>query len=155
MTNTAPQDLPVCRDPHFSHGTVHIVELSPTKRFYHQFMGIPFVRHAERTGSVTALGDAYVVNVGERGKVMVPESIDYRWILDVQSEAEVERAHGLAERHKDDYGIMEVGELQQDGAVRFFYLQDLNTNWWQIQFDSDEPDPAKRHDAIFAKGDLV
>ena len=51
-----------------------------------------------------------------------------QWLL------EVDHAHALALRFKDTYGIRQVLPIQDMHGVYSFYFEDLDHNWWEIQY---------------------
>ena len=42
--------------------------------------------------------------------------------------------HALALRFKDTYGIRQVLPIQDMHGVYSFYFEDLDHNWWEIQY---------------------
>ena len=68
--------------------------------------------------------------------------------LSVATKADVDAAHDAALKHKDDYGIKRVLDIEESGGRRAFKLLDLNNTWWEISTVSQA-----YYDDIFAKGD--
>jgi hypothetical protein len=68
--------------------------------------------------------------------------------LSVASKADVDAAHAAALKHKDDYGIKRVLDVEEKGRDRAFKLLDLNNTWWEISTVSQA-----HFDEAFAKGD--
>lgn len=155
MTDTSqpPPSEPVIQATHLSHGTMQALDLSQSKRFYREFLGLPFVRHVQAAGSLLMGGDGYLVAVGNQAKTLIEQAPDNRWILAMAAPGDVDRARELAQNHKDDYAIMEIGEISQNGGVRSFCLRDQDTNWWEFRHDSTQMDTGRYHDAQFARSE--
>jgi hypothetical protein len=56
------------------------------------------------------------------------------WGVDVGSKEEVDKAHENALKHKDKYKIRQVLPVVMQHGVYSFYLEDLDHNWWEIQY---------------------
>jgi catechol 2,3-dioxygenase-like lactoylglutathione lyase family enzyme len=152
-TSQAPASEPVIRATHLSHGTMQTLDLGPSKRFYREFLGIPFVRHVKAAGSLLMGGDGYLVAVGGQAKTLIEQRPDNRWILAMAVPEDVDRARELAQEHKEDYAIKEIGEISQDGEVRSFCLRDQDSNWWEFRHDAGQADAGRYHDAKFEAND--
>jgi len=70
------------------------------------------------------------------------------WGVNVPSREQVTRAHAAALEHKETYGIRRVHPPRDFHGAYAFYLQDLDFNWWEIQY---EP---RTIDDFFARGDV-
>ncbi|WP_382327465.1 hypothetical protein ACFJGX_27100 [Hydrogenophaga sp. UC242_50] len=70
----------------------------------------------------------------EVGDQIHPCNVLNHWGLDVASRDEVDHAHALALRFKDTYGIRQVLPIQDMHGVYSFYFEDLDHNWWEIQY---------------------
>jgi catechol 2,3-dioxygenase-like lactoylglutathione lyase family enzyme len=131
-----------------SHGTLMCKNLTASRRFYEEFLGLEVVRHARPAMMLRLNTGMYVVCVciGER----VPnQHVLTHWGLNVGSREEVDRAHAEAHRLKDTYGIQKIQSVRERHGAYGFYMQDLDNNWWEIQH---EP---RAIDAFFARGDVV
>ena len=56
------------------------------------------------------------------------------WGLDVGSKEEVDKAHENALKHKEKYKIRQVLPVVMQHGVYSFYLEDLDHNWWEVQY---------------------
>ncbi len=139
----------------FSHGTLECRDLAASRRFYEEFLGLDCVRHAPiamllRKGGYWGL---VCLEVGDKVK---PVSVRNHWGLDMESEAEVDRARELAVEHKDDYGIQKIYKITAMHGTYGFYLQDLDGNWWEFQYAGDGQERGEgRYEAHFERGDVV
>lgn len=120
---------PLC----LSHGTLECFNLTASRRFYEEFLGLECARHAKPAMSIR-LGMRFHVVCVEVGDQIHPCNVLNHWGLDVASRAEVDRAHALALQFKDTYGIRQVLPIQDMHGVYSFYFEDLDHNWWEIQY---------------------
>ena len=133
---------------HLSHGTLMCRDLAKSRRFYEEFLGLEVVRHARPAMMLRLNSNLYVVCVciGER----VPnQHVLTHWGLNVASREEVDRAHAAAQRLKDEYGIRKINKVMDRHGAYGFYMQDLDCNWWEIQYE------ARRIDDFFDRGDVI
>jgi catechol 2,3-dioxygenase-like lactoylglutathione lyase family enzyme len=138
----------VVRPTLLSHGTLMCRDLARTRRFYEEFLGLEVVRHARPAMMLRLRTGMYVVCVciGER----VPnQHVLTHWGLNVASREEVDQAHAAAHRDKEEYGIQKVMAVRERHGAYGFYFQDLDNNWWEIQY---EP---RAIDDFFDRGDVA
>jgi catechol 2,3-dioxygenase-like lactoylglutathione lyase family enzyme len=131
-----------------SHGTLECYNLNETRRFYEEFLGLESVRHAPIAMAVR-LGLRFHIICLEVGETLHPVSLGNHWGVDVESKQKVDDAYQMALQHKDKYKIRDIQcPTQQHGAYSF-YMEDLDHNWWEIQYI-----PNFLHDDLFEFGDL-
>lgn len=138
---------PVVKPMLLSHGTLMCKDLGKSRRFYEEFLGLEVVRHARPAMMLRLKSGMYVVAVciGER----VPnQHVLTHWGLNVATREEVDRAHAEAHRLKEKYGIQKINKVLDRHGAYGFYFQDLDNNWWEIQY---EP---RAIDDFFNRGDL-
>jgi len=116
-----------------SHGTLECHDLAESRRFYEEFLGLECVRHAKPAMSFR-LGMRFHVVCVEVGDQIHPCNVLNHWGLDVASRQEVEHAHAMALQFKDKYKIRQVLDVQDMHGVYSFYFEDLDHNWWEIQY---------------------
>ena len=131
-----------------SHGTLEVFSLKASRRFYEEFLGLECVRHG-KPAMVIRLGMRFHVVCVEVGDQVHPCSVLNHWGVDVSSRAEVDQAHAKAIEHKETYGIRQVLPQQDMHGVYSFYLEDLDHNWWEIQYYEN----GFQHDDFFDFGD--
>ncbi|NPC55920.1 VOC family protein [Caenimonas soli] len=137
MKTADPID-PVVRPRVLSHGTLEVYDLSATRRFYEEFLGLEVARHSSGA-MVTRCGPSSHVVCIQSGDKLHPVTVMNHWGLDVESREAVDAAHAAALAHKDRYGIRNVRGTQFQHGVYSFYLEDLDHNWWEIQYyEGDE-----------------
>ncbi len=131
-----------------SHGTLEVFDLKSSRRFYEEFLGLECVRHG-KPAMVIRLGMRFHVVCVEVGNQVHPCSLLNHWGIDVASRAEVDEAHANALKYKEKYGIRQVLPQQDMHGVYSFYLEDLDHNWWEVQFYEN----GFQHDDFFDFGD--
>ncbi len=130
------------------HGTLECFELGASRRFYEEFLGIECVHHAITALSLR-LGMRFHIVCVEVGDQIHPCNVLNHWGLDVASAKEVDEAHANALKFKDKYKIRQVLDVQDMHGVYSFYLEDLDHNWWEIQYYAN----GFLHDDYFDFGD--
>jgi len=133
---------------HLSHGTLMCRDLARSRRFYEEFLGLEVVRHARPAMMLRLNSSMYVVCVciGEKAPA---QHVMTHWGLNVASREEVDRAHAAAHRLQDEYGIRKINKVMDRHGAYAFYLQDLDGNWWEIQYET------RKIDDFFGRGDVV
>jgi len=131
-----------------SHGTLEVFNLRASRRFYEQFLGLECVRHG-KPAMVIRLGMRFHIVCVEVGDQVHPCNVLNHWGVDVSSRAEVDEAHANAIKHQKEFGIRQVLPQQDMHGVYSFYLEDLDHNWWEIQYYEN----GFQHDDFFDFGD--
>lgn len=131
-----------------SHGTLECYDLNATRRFYEEFLGLETVRHAP-LGMAVRLGLKFHVICLEVGLALHPANLGNHWGLDVESKEAVDQAYVQALERQQEYGIRQVMRPTTQHGAYSFYMEDLDHNWWEIQFIPDF-----LHDDLFDFGDL-
>lgn len=123
----------VVRSEYLSHGTLECFSLAESRRFYEEFLGFECVRHGRRSMAIRCGMKFHVVclQVGSR---LRPCNVDNHWGIDVPSREEVDRIWKDTIATQETYKIRRVTEpVEQHGAYSF-YIEDLDHNWWEIQY---------------------
>ena len=131
-----------------SHGTLECVSLAESRKFYEEFLGLECVRHA-KPAMVIRLGMRFHVVCVEVGQHVHPTNVLNHWGVDVDSQQAVDRAHAAALANQDKYKIRQVLPVQDMHGVYSFYMEDLDHNWWEIQYYAN----GFQHDDFFDFGD--
>lgn len=130
------------------HGTLECVNLAASRRFYEEFLGLECVRHALPAMAVR-LGMRFHIVCVEVGDQVRPAHLLNHWGLDVDSKEAVDKAHTDAVANREKYGIRQVMPVQNMHGVYSFYLEDLDHNWWEIQYYEN----GFQHDDYYDFGD--
>jgi catechol 2,3-dioxygenase-like lactoylglutathione lyase family enzyme len=129
------------------HGTLECRNLKQSRRFYEEFLGLECVRHAVPAMAVR-YGNAFHIFCVEVGDDIHPTNLLNHWGLDVKTREEVDAAHEAAKLKQEDFGIRQVTDLVLQHGVYSFYIEDLDHNWWEIQYYD-----GFQHDDLFDFGD--
>ena len=83
----------------------------------------------------------------EVGAAVHPVNVLNHWGIDVTRRKRSTRGARRALKHKDKYKIRQVLPVDQHG-VYSFYMEDLDHNWWEIQYY-----PGFQNEDLFDFGD--
>lgn len=143
-----PERDAILRPYCLGHGTLECVDLARSRRFYEEFLGLECRRHAI-TALALRLGMRFHIVCVEVGDQVHPCNVLNHWGLDVASRAAVDDAHAKALQYREQYGIRQVLDVNTMHGVYSFYLEDLDHNWWEIQYYEN----GFQHDDYFDFGD--
>jgi catechol 2,3-dioxygenase-like lactoylglutathione lyase family enzyme len=130
-----------------SHGTLECFNLKDSRRFYEEFLGFECVRHA-LPAMVIRCGLKFHIVCVEVGDQVHPVNLLNHWGIDVETKELVDDAYEKALKYKDEYKIKQVLKPVSQHGVYSFYLEDLDHNWWEVQYV-----PGFQHDDMFDFGD--
>lgn len=142
-------DQSVVRGEYLSHGTMECYDLRKSRRFYEEFLGLECVRHV-RPAMALRCGLRFHIICLEVGQTLKPVSQKNHWGIDVGSAEEVERIQKAATEMKSHYELRTVTQCVKQHGVYSFYIEDLDHNWWEIQYYD-----GTQHDDLFDFGDQV
>jgi catechol 2,3-dioxygenase-like lactoylglutathione lyase family enzyme len=156
MTHALPDDVKVdlpdrnsvVKPYALGHGTLECMSLKESRKFYEEFLGLDCVRHAKPAMAVR-LGMRFHIVAVEVGDAVHPCAVLNHWGLDVESKEAVDTAHKAAIASQEKYKIRQVLPVQNMHGVYSFYLEDLDHNWWEIQYYEN----GFQHDDLFDYGD--
>ena len=115
------------------HGTMECNDFRKTRPFYENFLGLECVQHGRRSMAVR-LGMKFHVICLQVGDAVRPLGVNNHWGLDLASREEVDRAYKTAQESKEKYGILDITDPVDTHGVYSFYVQDLDSNWWEFQY---------------------
>jgi catechol 2,3-dioxygenase-like lactoylglutathione lyase family enzyme len=115
------------------HGTLSCRNIDETRRFYTEFLGLETVRHGPRSFAVR-LGMKFQAFAVEIGDEIEPVPFLHHWGLDVTSKEEVDRVYRETVDLKDKWKIRQVTAPTLQHGVYSFYLEDMDYNWWEVQY---------------------
>jgi catechol-2,3-dioxygenase len=119
-----------------THGTVQCDNLSETRRFYEDCLGLEVVQLWPNSIYVKhPTTPWYVVNLqsaSEQRKYLTPLQ---RFTLALESKAAVNDAHRWLREHGKEFDITGLEDVQETLGGASFLLSDLNKNWWEICAD--------------------
>ncbi len=137
MTDDAFADVPerqsLVKPYVFSHGTLECKSLAASRKFYEEFLGLECAQHGA-SSMVIRCGVKFHVVCVQMGDAVRPCHLHNHWGVDVASKEEVDAAYQAALQYKDEYGIKEIMAPDDRHGVYSFYLEDLDSNWWEVQY---------------------
>ena len=131
-----------------SHGTLDCRDLKASRRFYEEFLGLECVRHSKPAIAIRC-GVKFHIFCVEVGENIHPVNLLNHWGIDVAAKEDVDDAFENAKKLKDKYGIRQITPPSLQHGVYSFYLEDLDHNWWEVQYFEDF-----QHDDLFEFGDI-
>jgi catechol 2,3-dioxygenase-like lactoylglutathione lyase family enzyme len=139
----------------FSHGTLECKSLAASRPFYEEFLGLECVRHNE-VSMMLRKGQYWALVCLEVGDKVRPLGVRNHWGIDLATKEEVDRAHALAQEHREKYGLQKIMRITAMHGTYGFYFQDRDGNWWEFQYAGEgQGMGAGRYDKHFARGDVV
>jgi len=130
-----------------SHGTMECYNLTESRRFYEEFLGLECVRQGKPALFVRCGMKFHIVAL-EAGAELRPAVVQQHWGLEVCSREEVDRVHQAAHELKESYKIGKIYDPAFMHGVYSFYFEDLDHNWWEIAYYD-----GYQHDDAFDFGD--
>ena len=147
IVDPAPDRKSIIKPYVMSHGTLECRNLRESRRFYEEFLGLECARHAI-PAMVIRCGLKFHIVAVEVGDNVHPLNVLNHWGIDVESKEKVDEAHANALKYKDEYKIRQVLNPVSQHGVYSFYLEDLDHNWWEVQYI-----PGFQHEDMFDFGD--
>ncbi|HXQ53462.1 MAG TPA: VOC family protein [Stellaceae bacterium] len=145
---------PLNRPRMLTHGTLECRSLKESRPFYEEFLGLECVHHAPRA-MMLRKGGYWAIVCLEAGSRVRPLRVGNHWGIDMETRADVDRAHALALEHKSRYGIQKVTKIVDNHGTYGFYFMDRDGNWWEFQYAGEGQGTGNgRYDTHFARGDI-
>jgi catechol 2,3-dioxygenase-like lactoylglutathione lyase family enzyme len=123
----------ILRPQFMSHGTMECRDFNKSRPFYEQFLGLECVQHGRRSIAVRCGMKFHIVCL-QVGDALQSLGVNTHWGLDLRSREEVEAAHRSALEHQERFGIRRVTDVVDAHGVYSFYIEDVDSNWWEPQF---------------------
>jgi catechol 2,3-dioxygenase-like lactoylglutathione lyase family enzyme len=121
---------PLLQLQRIGHGTLEVVDLARSRRFYEEVLGFDVIQPSSRSMMVR-FGTDHTYAVVETGKESAMSMIGHNG-LDVGSIEEVEAAHQKLLEVKDEYGLKTITGPKRMHGDTSFYFCDMDGNWWEI-----------------------
>jgi catechol 2,3-dioxygenase-like lactoylglutathione lyase family enzyme len=144
------------------HGTLEVVDLARSRRFYEEVLGLEVIQPSSRSMMIR-LGTNHAYAVVETGKESGMGMLAHNG-LDVGSVDEVHAAYKRLLDVKDEYGIKQIIEPRHMHGDTSFYFADPDGNWWEIvavrdggyavDFDDSERDLTGLHEFDEEQGNV-
>jgi catechol 2,3-dioxygenase-like lactoylglutathione lyase family enzyme len=150
---------PVIGPPSLRRGTMTSANLDASRQFYEEFLGLEcariapnrmLIRMPRRGGGDPATEDHGVIDVFQVSTIEHKQNVLNHWGVDVPTRADVDRIHDAAEKNKDKYALGRIMKVREQHGVYAFYMQDRDSNWWEIQ----QRDPGASYAPLIEAGDI-
>ncbi len=116
-----------------SYVTLECKNLEASLRFYREFLGIDAERRGPGYFWSRGNGGVNVIVVEVGARVMEQTVLNHHGITLWTDEAMIDKIHAAAEEGKTEFGIRKVMPPTHQHGSYSFYMQDLDTNWWEIE----------------------
>jgi catechol 2,3-dioxygenase-like lactoylglutathione lyase family enzyme len=121
---------PVLDIKFISHGTLEVVDLQESRRFYEEVLGLRCMQNSP-VSLMLRLGGDHIYIAVQTGKKNGMGLMNHNG-LDVGSDEEVRRSYELLKSVKDEYGLGKINPPAKQHGAYSFYFQDRDDNWWEI-----------------------
>jgi hypothetical protein len=119
----------------FTHGTIECNDWESSVKFYTEGLGMEMTTHVTtpKPHNIKHFSKPwYVVSleVPERSRKYL--GVLQRFTIAVASPAKLTKAYEALSARREEFGIREIGRIEDTPAGQTFLLCDLNRNWWEI-----------------------
>lgn len=134
-----------------SYVVLETVRLSRSVPFYRDFLGMRVDQPAPHFAFCTSASGWVKVLVVEVGDALVPQKVNNHHGLTLDAPAEViDRVRRAALEGSDTFGIRKVLPATPQHGSYAFYMQDVDTNCWELEVWDDGISPVQRQLALKA-----
>ncbi len=149
-----PRDSIVPAGP-VSYVTLECHDLERSLRFYRDFLGIDVERRAPHYFFTRGNGGVNTIIV-ERGDAVVEQSLQNHHGITLWSDpAAIDDLRAAAVSQQDAFGIQRIKRAINQHGSYSFYMQDQDTNWWEIEVWDGHVDPWTRAERRHAAAALA
>jgi catechol 2,3-dioxygenase-like lactoylglutathione lyase family enzyme len=135
-----PRDSLVPAGP-ISYVTLECRDVEVSIRFYREFLGLDAERGGPNYFLTRGNGGVNAIVV-ERGDAVVEQTVmNHHGITLWTDESKIQELHAAAAAHKDAFGIQRIMTLTHQHGSYSFYMEDRDTNWWEIEVWDGHVDP--------------
>ena len=138
---------PVLNLKFLSHGTLFSKDISASKKFYSEFLGLD-VAQTSPISLMIKLGGDHIYAVVQMGPPQGDRALLAHNGLDVTTDGEVDEAHKLCVEQADKWGLHKIGKPSTEHGAYGFYFWDADGNSWEILTN-----PERGYMWIFEQGD--
>jgi catechol 2,3-dioxygenase-like lactoylglutathione lyase family enzyme len=118
-----------------THGTITCLNLDRSRQFYREVLGLDVVspsRSVKPSYIKHPSTPWYVVSLERSPEMRVPLTPLQRFTVAVESRAALVEAHRLLKDRREELGVIELQEIQENGELVSLLLSDPDGNWWEI-----------------------
>jgi catechol 2,3-dioxygenase-like lactoylglutathione lyase family enzyme len=147
-----PMEMPAGAEPRHSivpAGPISYVmlecrKLDDTMRFYREFLGVDAERRGPHYFVSGGNGGVNVIVVEVGDKLLEQTVMNHHGITLWTEQAVIDTLHAAAEEQKERFGIRKVMKATHQHGSYSFYMEDLDSNWWEIEVWEDLMNPWDR-----------
>lgn len=121
---------PVLETLRLGHGTLEVVDLARSRRFYEEVLGLEVIQPSPLSLMIRK-DTQHSYAVVETGRESSMGLLGHNG-LEVAGAEEVDAAYEAVSRVKDEYEIKQVQKPRHMHGDYSFYIQDPDGNWWEI-----------------------
>ena len=138
-----PRDSLVPAGP-ISYVTLECRDLQRSMQFYREFLGIDAEQRAPHYFFTRGNGGVRAIVV-ERGDALVEQTLqNHHGITVWMDAAKIDALRAAAQARQDEFGIQRIKKAINQHGSYSFYMQDQDTNWWEIEVWDGHVDPWTR-----------
>lgn len=124
--------------------TLECRDLDATRQFYSEFLGIDVQPGAGRWLTSRGNGGVNLI-VAEVGDAVVEQGVmNHHGVTIWREKPDIDALRQAAEQHQGAHGIKKIMPATYQHGSYSFYMQDRDTNWWEIEVWDDHMDPWTR-----------
>ena len=147
-----PMEIPADAEPRnsivpagpISYVMLECKKLDDTMRFYREFLGVDVERRGPRSFTSRGNGGVNVIVVEVGDRLLEQTVMNHHGITLWTEQAVIDRLQAAAEQEKERFGIRRVMKATHQHGSYSFYMEDLDTNWWEIEVWEDLMNPWDR-----------
>ena len=110
-------------------------------RFYREFLGLDVERGGPNYFLTHGNGGVNAIVV-ERGDAVLEQTVlNHHGITLWTDDSKIKELHAAAKPQKDAFGIQKIMIATHQHGSYSFYMQDRDTNWWEIEVWDGHVDP--------------
>jgi catechol 2,3-dioxygenase-like lactoylglutathione lyase family enzyme len=149
-----PRDSIVPAGP-ISYVTLECRDLGESLRFYRDFLGVDVEHAGERYFFTRGNGGVRAIVV-ERGDALLDQPVQNHHGITLHAErAKIDELRAAALASQVEFGIRKVHRAVDQHGSYSFYMQDRDTNWWEIEVWEGHVDPWTRSERRRAAGEMA
>jgi catechol 2,3-dioxygenase-like lactoylglutathione lyase family enzyme len=135
-----PRDSIVPAGP-ISYVTLECRNVEDSMRFYHEFLGLDVERRDPHFFFTRGNGGVNMIVVERADELVEQTVLNHHGITLWTDESKIDELHAAAEAHKEEFGIKKIMIATHQHGSYSFYMQDRDTNWWEIEVWDGHVDP--------------
>jgi catechol 2,3-dioxygenase-like lactoylglutathione lyase family enzyme len=158
-----PQEIPPDAEPRgsivpagpISYVMLECRRLEPTMRFYRDYLGLDVRRGGPTCAYAGGYGGVNVIAVEVGDQLMPQRRSNHHGVMLQADEATIDALHAATAQVQHTFGIARLQNPVFAHGSYSFYLEDQDTNWWEVEIWEDGICPWDRLEARHAVGNTA